>query len=869
MPGLEGKTLGRYEIVDLLGAGGMGEVYRAKDTQLGRPVAIKVISGKVAQNRRTIERFEREAKTVAQLSHPNILDIHDFGSDDGVVYAVTELLEGNDLRDRMRGSMLPLSKAVEIGVAVANGLAAAHSKAIVHRDIKPENVFVTSTGQVKILDFGIAALREDKAPEPGDSSARTESLTSAGNVVGTVGYMSPEQVRGEKVDSRSDIFALGSLLYEVLTGHRAFQGDTSHDTAMAILNRDPDPITTHRQDVPPGLEVIIRRCLEKQPDERFESARDVAFALQAISGARPPIVQPRPEKTILGIPQSKIASVVAVALVVVAAITWIVMTASRVAPPLPERLRLAVVPFEATDAQDELGLFAAGLTEIITEQLALLEELEDGIEWVIPRHILSESGSQGVDEIHRQFNNTVTIKGHLQRARPNIRLTIDAIEPKSNTRLQRSTIEDLPGNVDAMQQTPLLRIAQMIGIEVDSETREHLAASSTTVTGAWDVYVRGRGLLATADESSEIEAAIDLVAEAVRQDPLFTGAQIALGRASLSMFEASNDDQWLDRGLEHARRASGLEGRADEAWRVMAALHHAAGRPEAALAALRTAVRLQPGNAEAFFDLGLIHQKLKQFDESEEAFERALYLRPGYWPGHDALAKLYLSQGRYEPAAIQFRHVVDCAPDFAIGYVKLAGTNIYLGQTKTATELLEKSIDIEPSYGAYSNLGLLYFEASRFADAAAMYELALEEDRDNYMTWGFLAYSFMYGDQTDRAKETFRRAVELAEAGLLRAPDDLWIRTDLADYYAMLGERERGLSLLETVAEAIPDDPQLVGWIAEAFEDLDEREKALEWVAKSFDAGLTPSRFEGRPTLRDLVADERYRALVDLHTGGS
>ena len=550
-------------------------------------------------------------------------------------------------------------------------------------------------------------------------------------------------------------------------------------------------------------------------------------------------------------------------------VSSVIIGKSLFAPPVPEHLRLAVLPFQASGSEDGLEILAAGLGEIIAEHLALLQTVEGGIDWVIPRYILLENGGQGVDEVHRQFNNTITITGHLQRASPNIRLTIDAIEPKSNTRLERSTIEDLPGNVDAFQQTPLLRIAQMIGIEVDSETREDLAASSTTVTGAWDSYVRGRGLLATAENKNEIEAAIDLVAEAVRQDPLFTGAQIALGRASLSMFEASNDDQWLDRGLEHARRASGLEGRADEAWRVMAALHHAAGRPEAALAALRTAVRLQPGNAEAFFDLGLIHQKLKQFDESEEAFERALYLRPGYWPGHDALAKLYLSQGRYEPAAIQFRHVVDCAPDFAIGYVKLAGTNIYLGQTKTATELLEKSIDIEPSYGAYSNLGLLYFEASRFADAAAMYELALEEDRDNYMTWGFLAYSFMYGDQTDRAKETFRRAVELAEAGLLRAPDDLWIRTDLADYYAMLGERERGLSLLETVAEAIPDDPQLVGWIAEAFEDLDEREKALEWVAKSFDAGLTPSRFEGRPTLRDLVADERFRALVDLHTGGS
>jgi len=232
MAGFERETLGRYEIVGILGVGGMGEVYRARDTQLNRLVAIKIINEDYANKRSAVDRFEREARTVAQLSHPNIVDIYDFGEDDGVMYAVTELLEGKDLRERLRITRLPVSKALEIAIAVANGLSAAHSKGIVHRDIKPENIFVTSSGQVKILDFGIAGLRTASAGKPSSPEGSTATLTEAGTIVGTAGYLSPEQARGEPVDSRSDIFSFGSLLYEMLTGERAFHSETSSNDGL-------------------------------------------------------------------------------------------------------------------------------------------------------------------------------------------------------------------------------------------------------------------------------------------------------------------------------------------------------------------------------------------------------------------------------------------------------------------------------------------------------------------------------------------------------------------------------------------------------------------------------------------------------------
>src|SRR5688572_15874102 len=272
-----GTRLGPYEIANLIGAGGMGEIYRAHDTRLGRDVAIKVLPGAFAQDADRLARFEREAKSIAALSHQNIIAIHDTGTHDGQVFVVTELLEGETLRTRIQQGPLPLRKATDIAMQIARGLAAAHDKGIVHRDLKPENVFVRNDGQVKILDFGLA---RSTAPSSGTTET-VAAVTDPGTVMGTVGYMAPEQMRGQAVDARTDLFALGTVLYEMLSGQRAFKGDTAADTMIAIVKEDPPELTALRPEIPPALQRIVRHCLEKNPVERFQSARDVAFALES------------------------------------------------------------------------------------------------------------------------------------------------------------------------------------------------------------------------------------------------------------------------------------------------------------------------------------------------------------------------------------------------------------------------------------------------------------------------------------------------------------------------------------------------------------------------------------------------------------
>jgi Tol biopolymer transport system component len=322
-----GTRLGRFEILKALGAGGMGEVYRARDTRLDREVAIKILPESVAQDPVRLARFDREAKAVAALSHPNILALHDAGTEDGTTFAVMELLEGETLRDRISHGPIPLRRAVDIASQIARGLAAAHAKGLVHRDLKPANLFLLADGQVKILDFGLA-----KSADNGDGSAATATqavMTEPGTVLGTVGYMAPEQVRGHAIDARTDLFALGAVLYEMLTGERAFRRETAAETMAAILHEEPPDLSAPLMAQAPALDRIVRHCLEKNPSERFQSARDVAFALEGLSGTTAAAGSSGPSNAIdpSTSPRAKVRSrpyalLAAIALVVIATAAW-------------------------------------------------------------------------------------------------------------------------------------------------------------------------------------------------------------------------------------------------------------------------------------------------------------------------------------------------------------------------------------------------------------------------------------------------------------------------------------------------------------------------------------------------------------------
>jgi serine/threonine protein kinase len=339
-----GSHLGPYEILGPLGAGGMGEVFRARDTRLGRDVALKMLPTAFTADQDRLRRFEQEARSAAALNHPNILAVYDVGANDGVPYVVSELLEGKTLRQTLEAGALTTRKAIDYGAQIASGLAAAHEKGIIHRDIKPENVFVTKDGRVKILDFGLAKLADMPTA---DGAHATMTQTDPGMVVGTVGYMSPEQLRAEPVDARSDVFSLGAVLYEMFAGERAFKGKTAVDTMSAILKEDPADFPEAVHASAPAIERIVRRCLEKNVDERFQSVRDVTFALEALSsasGIKPVIATDATVPRRSGIPVATAVGITLAVALAAAAAAWI---AGRFGAPAPKPPQVTQLTFRS------------------------------------------------------------------------------------------------------------------------------------------------------------------------------------------------------------------------------------------------------------------------------------------------------------------------------------------------------------------------------------------------------------------------------------------------------------------------------------------------------------------------------------------
>src|SRR6266542_177589 len=347
--------LGPYEIIAPVGAGGMGEVYRARDTRLGRDVAVKVLPSSYADNKERLQRFEQEACAAGALNHPNILIVHDIGSHDDAPYVVSELLEGETLRQRTTGAALAQRRVVDYALQIAHGLAAAHDKGIVHRDLKPENLFVTKDGRIKILDFGLAKLTGAADSGQSQSDIPTRRVdTDPGKVMGTVGYMSPEQVRGRPADHLSDIFSLGAILYEMLAGKRAFRVESAVETMNAILKEDPLELSQTNQNIAPALERVVDHCLEKNPEERFQSARDLAFALEALSGSTSVSTQTvtLPARAPQWIRSHALAAwIVAVVAILMAIITFAFAYFRRAPTTETQATRFYVFPAEKTSFQ--------------------------------------------------------------------------------------------------------------------------------------------------------------------------------------------------------------------------------------------------------------------------------------------------------------------------------------------------------------------------------------------------------------------------------------------------------------------------------------------------------------------------------------
>ena len=524
MPLPTGARLGPYEIRSPLGAGGMGEVYRARDTRLGRDVAVRIVAEHRVGRGDAAARFEREWRTVAALSHPNVVALYDVGEYSGLSYAVMELLDGESLDRLLLRESVPWRRALEIGAEVANGLGAAHEKGIVHRDLKPANVFVTRDGGIKVLDFGLARTGQ---PPAEITAGATHTIDSApGTVMGTVGYMSPEQVRGEAIDQRSDIFALGCILYELLTGSRAFAGHSSAETLASILRDQPHDLTDSGRRIPLGIDPIVRRCLEKRPDQRFQSARDLAFALRAVldlSGGStrnfdvPPLPPPSP--------RWRRPALAAAVLLVAGALGW---QLGWFRPILGGRTTsLAVLPLLNRSGDPDQEYLADGVTEQLIASLSKLDGLR-----VISRTsaMAYKDTRKPLPQIARELGVDSVVEGSI--AREGGRVTVDAklVDGKTEARLWQESFDRDIGDVPVIQTEIAEQIAGSIAIQIGPDARSRLRAVRRVDPAAFDAYMRGRYRW-NKRTKPDLEQAVEEFRRAIDIAPTYAAAYAGLADA--------------------------------------------------------------------------------------------------------------------------------------------------------------------------------------------------------------------------------------------------------------------------------------------------------------------------------------------------
>lgn len=861
MDTLIGRSLDRYAITGQIGEGGMGIVYRAHDTRLDRDVAIKVLNETAVTNTTRIERFKREARAVARLSHPNIMEIHDFGSEGEVIFAVMELLEGIDLRQRMETGRIGVRESINIARQVAEGLEAAHSEGIIHRDIKPENLFLTSSGRVKILDFGLAHLRgplENDVPK----SQTTLSLTDAGTVLGTPRYMSPEQVRGREIGGSSDLFSLGCITYEMVTGKHPFLRETKADTMAAILHKDPEPIITVRPTVSPALDEIVLRCLEKKSRDRFHSAHDLGCALQAISDSRSWSGRAIKRRALMTARHFVAASVGAILMITAILGVGHFRRPARPAVSLPDTLHLGVVPFSVVGDQKDDRAVANGLAAHIADGIVRLEPESGGRLWVVPPEQTFKSTLADCPSIRRRFNITVCLGGTYERRGDDLSLTLEITDAASGELIATALVEDSLSNVDVFQSEPILATATLLSLDSPGKATKKIAGTPTDFPLAFTSTLHGSGLLIADPEPDQVIAAVASLEEAVETDPLYVEAWIALGNGYRHQWLETGDESRLERGFRAIDRAIELRPTA-EAWSRLSMLHAANKNPGAEIEALEEATRLDPSMADSYRRLAQALESKGKFDRAVASLHRAINLRPGYWVYHHELAAIYNSHGDYDAAAIHWRRVTECAPLYDGGYSNLGIAEFLLGDAVSSRVSFERAIELNPdsNENSYLNLGTVYFDEARFADAAAMFEKAVELNDSAYYTWGNLGFSLVYSLQPDRAAAAFRRGVDLAEGELKNRPDDPELLSDLAGYYAELDNDDRARAFLHRAIDLGPSDPAVLATIGETFEDLGDRDMALEWIARAFSSGAASNRFDNRPTLNRLIADPRFQAL--------
>ena len=856
----------------------MGVVYRARDQRLDRTVALKFLPPELNASEREKERFLREARTASSLDHPNIGVIHGIEeTTDGLTFIVMAFYEGSSLAQRIRKGPFKVREAMGIARQMAHGLGEAHAHSIIHRDVKPSNVMLTASGLVKIVDFGLAR-------------AMTEQTASQTGVTGTVRYMSPEQAMDRPLDQRCDIWSLGVVFGEMLTGNTPFHAESITSMLFAILNEPPKGLDA----VHPALQPILYRALAKDPERRYESCAEF---LADLDGAEKQIpadeadadaTQKLPsnlrgnrtsahtkrliEEASRGAwgPTAKKSSALTnwllggliVLLAVGAAVGFIAPLREKMVALFtgaPAEKHVAVLPFDNIGSNPENAALADGLMDSLAGRLSNLDVGNQSL-WVVTNSEVRRHNVNDPGDALRLLGANLVVKGSVERDGNDIRLTVNLIDTKNLRQVGSAMVEDPAGDLSTLEDEAVSRLAKLMKISVTADMLRGTGGSLNPA--AYEDYLTALGYMQRYDKAGNLNLAITSLQKAIQTDPGFALGYAQLAEAYRLRYIVEQDAHWLSEAQAYCQKAAELDNRVPAVFVTLAEIHDALGKHDLALQEFQHALQLDPKDADALGGLARLYQTSGRIADAEKTFQEAVALRPEDWTGYNKLGAFYYQQGKYPQSIAAYQQALRLTPDNSEVYSNLGSAYVDQGGTdslRLAEQALKRSISLSPGYPAYANLGLLYMQEKRFAEAAAATEQALKINGNDYMVWNNLMLADEGMKQEDKALTARRKAEELAEKVVQLKPRDAVAQSTLATLYAADKANDRAMAHIRTSLALAPDDPNVLSNVGEAYEFLGDRAHAIEYVEKSIAKGYALEDIRNTPGLQALIADPRFK----------
>ncbi|MCK4430179.1 MAG: protein kinase [Candidatus Aminicenantes bacterium] len=745
---------GRYQIIEELGKGGMGKVYKVNDTKIKEKIALKLIKPEIAKDKKTIERFSNELRLARKIRHKNICQMFDLGEDQGTHFITMEFVPGQDLKGLIRQTgQLAVGTTINIAKQICDGLTEAHKLGVIHRDLKPSNIMIDKEGDVRIMDFGIARSLEAKG------------ITGAGVMIGTPEYMSPEQVEGKEVDQRSDIYSLGVILYEMVTGRVPFEGDTPFTVGVKQKSETPQNPKEINSQIPDDLNQVILRCLEKEKEMRYQSAGELRSELTNIEKGIPTTERVVPERKPLtsreitvtfGLKKLFIPVLVVTALVIVAVIVWQFLLKKEPLSVLPSKPSVAVLPFEDLSQQKDQGYFCDGLADELINRLTKIESLK------VPARTsaFSFKGKElGIKEIGKQLNVEMVLEGSLRKAGNKLRITVQLVKVSDGYPLWSEKYERDEADIFALQDEISLAIVDNLKVKLLGEEKEELVKHHTKNLEAYNLYLKGRHLWYKRNEDG-LKKAVNYLEQAIEKDPNF-----ALAYAGLA-----------------------------DAYNMLVTYHFLSpkeGYPRAEKAAIK-ALEIDSGLSEAYTALAWISDRYKwNLEEAESTYKHAIQLNPRYVHAHTWYAWCLVAMGKYDEAIVEVKIAQDLDPLSLIINADLGEAYDHAGQYEKAIEQLKRTLELDDNFSrAHDYLGNVFLHKKNYAEAITEFETAIRTSGGSPEYIAALSQAYAAAGKKEDALKILKNLQKISESRFVST-------ADFALVYLSLDEVDKSLDLLE------------------------------------------------------------------------